>query len=149
MQSRSQINTLGEIKAICSVQRMVIEEQVERANVRLRGLDGQRDAEVETLTTAQDGWLNAVSGQSFQLTAASFWSVEILRTKDAIERLDDEIDEAKAARQDLFKAQAAASARCDAIEDLRHSARRVAQRKREEAALDQHAIRVGIQRRPA
>ncbi len=141
MKQGSQIRSLSDVKKICSVQRMDIEMQVERSNVHVRSLETKRNAEGKTLKAHQEGWRQAVSGLSFELAAASAWSTEILHTEAEIERIAHDIQEAKIARQDLTKAQTAATARCDAVDDLLRSAQRAAQRQRDEALFDQHLSR--------
>ncbi len=141
MKQRNQIRTLGEVRKICTVQRMDVEMQVERANAQLRSLDDQRKAEGKALQGFQDGWRSAVSGRSFQLAAAAAWSAEILRTEAVIDELGHDIENAQAVRRDLCNAQTAATARCDATDDLWLTARRMAQRQRDEAVLDAHVGR--------
>ena len=146
---RDKIRNLKDIKKICAIQRMDIEMQVERSNASLKRLDDDRTAEGKALTMFQDGWRRAVSGRSFHPAITASWSAEILRTESAIAKVGEDIQQEKTTRQGLHKAQTAVTARCDAIDDLLHGAVRVAQRQRDEMALDEHIGRTTVSWRSA
>ncbi len=140
MNARRRIRDLNDLDTICSVQRLDLDMQVERAQARVRALEGRRDAETRTLAGLQDGWRQAVSGRSLDLAAAAFWSAGILRSEATIETLTADIRSAADRRQQLSRAQAAASARCEAVQDLLRSAVRRARNRRDEALMETYAI---------
>lgn len=136
MNARRHIRDLGDLDAICSVQCLDLDLQVARAQGRVRALEGRRDAEIRTLAELQDGWRQAVSGSAFDLTASSFWSAGVLRGEATIATLTADIRAAADRRQQLIKARASASARCDAVQALRRAAVRRARNRRDEAMMD-------------
>lgn len=141
MRQRSHIDNLKDIRQICAVQRMAVEMKIERVSARLRELGQERDAAGEALQACQDGWRQAVSGASFQLAASAFWSAEILQTEAAIETIVERTGQVQAERRGLCQEQNALSARGDAVGDLLRTAVRSELRRRDEAAMENHARR--------
>lgn len=136
MNRRHSIRALADLKTICSVQRMDLDMQVRRADAQLRALDTKRDHEGEALQAHQQDWRGAVSGRSFDLAAAAFWSAEILRSEAVIKQITIDIRAATDWRRQLCAARSEAEARCDVLDDLLRSTRRADQSRRDEAALE-------------
>jgi len=141
MKHRAEIDMLKDIRKICGARRVRAELEVERVNAQLDGLARQRDAENGRLKTLEDGWEKAVRAASLQLTSSSVWSAEIHRTRAALASTETEIRDRHAARQDLCEVVRSISARDDAVGTLIGRAVRQATRHREEAALENHAVR--------
>ena len=137
MRPRNEVGMLKEIQQICTVQRMGVVFEVERANARVRELNRKRDAETEVLRASHAGWQQAVSGPSFQLAASAFWAAEVLGNQKAIDGTRADIRDAEADLSRLGEIRTAMTARCDAVADLTRSARRMEQHRRDEAALDE------------
>ena len=136
MKERHQIKGLNDLAAICSVQRMDIDMQIERARTRVRALESRHGEETRALAGFQDGWRQAVSGRSFDLAAASFWSAEILREEAVIDSLTAEIQAETSHLRQLGQARAAAEARGDAVETWRRTLMRRTRNRRDEALME-------------
>jgi hypothetical protein len=141
MRQRGEIKTLKDIHQICHVQRTGATFDVERAQGRLRDLDRQQEAEARVLHASNDAWRRAISGTSFQLMASASWAAEILSNQKAVEETGAKKRQAEAEHLRLCEIRTGLTARCDAIADLTRTARRLDQRRREEAALEEQSRR--------
>ncbi|MBP2161173.1 MULTISPECIES: hypothetical protein [Asticcacaulis] len=123
------------------MQQMGAAFDVERANIRVRDLNGRQDVETKALQASYDGWRQAVSGASLQLAASAGWAAEILSNQKAVEDTQAKVRDAEAELSRVRERRTALSARRDAVADLARLAERHEHRRREEAALDEHAGR--------
>lgn len=141
MKRHAEIATLRDIRRICAAQRASAELEVERLNARLDSLERRRDAEQAQVRALEDGWQRAVTGGALQLTASAIWSAEILRMQAVIAETGQAIRDSRTARQAACEAAQVVSARDEAAGVLIGRARRRVLRHREEAALEDHAVR--------